>query len=519
MRGGSDQPGGAQKRRSHFLLEIEPPDAAADRFVAGGLSEFLAHQAITRPPVQFLCRRLQFRGAQFQSSRPGAPAFRFGEFQHRASDAEAARGGIDIHPSQLHRVRCDAFQPEHADHAAVALRHPKAAVFFAVVFGDAIDLFRQRSRDIGFECLALVSRRELAVDHDEQFAHRGGVLQLKWPNDDVRVHRRLAHRRLAQPASGRARNWNASSAASDGAAQMAPGATGPISVPSINRANTTSSRRAAAIGCRRTQNPRNGNARPRLPQNRPPGTQGESQSRPSTALVSNSSVVRPMRGARLNPSIERPLPRMPTQSPSLPSTSPTPSMWATISAAGGGATGAGGPEPGCDAAPVSGCRRSSFKGGGWLPGCAEDQYWVTRISPPAGDTRSKVGSSPVLIQPSARIMLMLTVSRRPAEFGGRDTRTLGSPVPGSTCPGISERLNQPGSRRINLLATFIPVARAGGDASVIGGRVANCGVLMNGFPGRASPRGKHGRGHHTAIADTSPASIPVQRRYQFRVDA
>jgi hypothetical protein len=35
---------------------------------------------------------------------------------------------------------------------------------------------------------------------------------------------------------------------------------------------------------------------------------------------------------------------------------------------------------------------------------------------------------------------------------------------------------------------------------------------MNGFPGRASPRGKYGRGHHTAIVDASPASMPFQRR-------
>jgi hypothetical protein len=78
----------------------------------------------------------------------------------------------------------------------------------------------------------------------------------------------------------------------------------------------------AASPFNRTFRPKSGNAIPRLPQNLPLVTQGDSQPRPSTPWYSTSpGAIRPLSESP-KPSIQARLPRFPIHSPNRPGLSP-----------------------------------------------------------------------------------------------------------------------------------------------------------------------------------------------------
>ena len=118
---------------------------------------------------------LQLRGAQFEPRDIAPPALLLGELQHLPGDASTARGGIDIHAPQLHRLAFDTLQTKGSDDQVAAVRHTEATSPGAVIDVDPVDLLGQRTRDVGLESVTKVRRRQQAVDGDEQRPHLRGV--------------------------------------------------------------------------------------------------------------------------------------------------------------------------------------------------------------------------------------------------------------------------------------------------------------------------------------------------------
>ena len=81
---------------------MEPAQPRPDSLVARHLGDVIADEPIPGATIERDRGFLYRGGAEYQARDAAAAAFRFGTFEHPATDAGAAVRGIDIHLSLIH---------------------------------------------------------------------------------------------------------------------------------------------------------------------------------------------------------------------------------------------------------------------------------------------------------------------------------------------------------------------------------------------------------------------------------